>query len=59
MTHDPLCPLSKAECLSSQDALHSIVIGTTWCDACQIDCQCDLIAQVRADERSRTGEKCA
>ena len=52
MTHDPLCALSKAECLSSQDARHSIVTNTTWCDACQSDCQCDLIAKVIIREAS-------
>lgn len=54
MTHDPLCALSKAECRASQDARHSIVTNTAWCDACQDDCQCNLIAKVRDDERDKT-----
>lgn len=57
MTHDPLCALSKAECRASQDARHSIVTNTAWCDACQDDCQCDLIAKVRADEQARQREE--
>ena len=58
MTHDPLCALSKAECRASQDARHSIVTNTAWCDACQDDCQCNLIAKVRADERINAVQEC-
>lgn len=50
MTHDPMCPLAENEC-PGRDRPHFIVEGDTWCGGCQIECQCPLIAKVRADER--------
>lgn len=58
MKHDPLCPIAEGEC-PGRDRPHFIAEGDTWCGGCQVDCQCDLIARVRADERSQAGARVA
>ena len=51
MMHDPLCPL-ESEC-PGRDSPHFLVESDTWCGGCQIECQCPLIAKIRADERQQ------
>ena len=47
MTHDPVCPQPKCDYGSfNDDACHGF-------SECPHRCQCDLIAKVRADEKSR------
>jgi hypothetical protein len=44
MTHDPLCPIINTTCI---DGPHVLILeaapGYYVCDACQRECQCDLI----------------
>lgn len=40
MTHDPLCVVSNGPCCP-------------WVDNCFCQCLCDVIAEIRADERER------
>lgn len=54
MTHDPLCPLDS-EC-PGRDRPHFVVEPDTWCGGCQIECRCDVIAQIRAEELWATVE---
>lgn len=56
MTHDPLCEWSTP-CIHGENQQHSrdtenlAVPDATYCWVCGVDCHCDLIAKVRADER--------
>lgn len=51
MTHDPLCPFSR-ECIGGEH--EPFAVGPLTCSntECLAICDCDLIAKVRADERS-------
>jgi hypothetical protein len=44
MTHDPLCPIISTTCINGP---HVLILeaapGYYLCDACQRECQCDLI----------------
>lgn len=54
MTHDPLCPVSSSRCGGRDGKHHSL-----WpeppaeCEKCGAECQCELIAKVRADQIER------
>jgi len=55
--HDPLCPWS-GPCPGRSSGGHEFIpndAGATWCYHCtSTECQCDLIARVRADEPDLT-----
>jgi hypothetical protein len=55
MTHDPLCDLAKVDggCTCAEFWREHDHKRKGDCDNC--GCLCDLIAQVRADERGRVG----
>ena len=54
MTHDPMCAISSTRCGGRDMKHHSL-----WseppaeCEKCGAECDCDLIAKVRADERGK------
>lgn len=59
MTHDPLCPFSR-ECVGSEHepfAVGPLTCSNTECLAI-CDCDCDRIAEVRADERIKAVQEC-
>ena len=59
--HDPLCPWSGL-CPGRSSGGHEFIpndAGATWCYHCtSTECQCDLIARVRADERKAAERPC-
>ena len=58
MTHDPMCPLLSTACIDGPT--HVLILEAApkyyLCDSCQRECQCNLIARVRADERNTVVE---
>ena len=47
--HDALCPLVTRGCRTGSHDLNDRGV----CDYCDWSCECDLIAQAKADERAR------
>ena len=54
MIHDPLCAVVSIKCIHDE---HVLVGRFDQCERCDITCECELIAQVRADERKRAGAR--
>ena len=55
MTHDSLCPLSEPCGKEAPEHRHYSGAATypSMCIRCERRCQCNLIAEVRADERDK------
>lgn len=54
MAHDPLCPVVTTECIYDD---HVLVGQYDECERCDIGCDCELIAKVRADQDRRNAAR--
>ena len=52
MTHEPLCPMAE-QCDGNPAHEATPSGGETWCQRCDVRCQCALIARVAHETRAR------